>query len=75
MSLLYGIWIKSIYMIIFNNDNDMAKIEIYKVNKYGENWLVGIDSKTGKSVFRAKTEKIVKIRSRLNGYTEIENKY
>ena len=53
----------------------MAKIEIHKVKKFGETWLVGIDPKKKSSVFRAKTEKMVKIRARLHGYTEIENKY
>lgn len=53
----------------------MAKIEIHKVKKYGETWLVGIDPKTKSSVFRAKTEKMVNIRARLHGYNEIEKKY
>lgn len=53
----------------------MEKIEIHKVKRYGETWLVGIDPVTRNSVFRAKTEKMVKIRARIHGYTEIENKY
>lgn len=53
----------------------MAKIEIHKVKRYGETWLVGIEPETKKNVFRAKTEKMVKIRARLYGYTEIEKKY
>lgn len=53
----------------------MAKIEIHKMKKWGETWLVGIDPKTKANVFRAKTEKMVNIRARLYGYNKIEKKY